>query len=580
MQPLVDPKPAPGGNSASAADHFNMPFIWGISLVAAMGGLLFGWDFIVVGGAKPFYEKFFHITSENLSGWAVSCAFIGCLIGAMVSGGLSDRFGRKRLLILAAVLFTISSIGTGMANTLTAYVVWRIIGGVAIGLASNLSPMYIAEVAPSSIRGRLVSVNQLTIVIGSLLAQIVNWQVAAQEKCPERAMTPRAVLAKVENLKSHAPAFEARKADPQIREARAADLRAIDTRGRILQERYPTLDLSDKSMVAELEKKTDPFYKASDASPDTSEAPQNAAADLKSLADKAEWWEIYDSWNGRSGWRWMFGLTAVPSLVFLLLMFFVPESPRWLAKNGKPALAQSILGRIGGRDYARRTIDEIETTLVNEVEKVDFRELLEPKMRKVLLIGVVLAVLQQWCGMNVMFYYADKVFGSAGYGIDQLMTSIVTTGAACLIATIIAINTVDIVGRRALMLLGAASLTILHCAIATCYYNEVQGVLLKSLIIAIIACYALTLAPVTWVVISEIFPNRIRGAAVSVSVFALWFGCYSVGQSFPFVTKQLGMARAFWIFSAICLAGFVFIWYKLPETKGKSLEQIEKELVD
>ncbi len=302
--------------------------------------------------------------------------------------------------------------------------------------------------------------------------------------------------------------------------------------------------------------------------------------DLTLLADKAEWWEIYDSWNGRIGWRWMLGLTAVPSLIFLALMFFVPESPRWLAKNGKPALAQSILGRIGGRDYARRTIDEIESTLVDEVEKVDFRELLEPKMRKVLLIGVVLAVFQQWCGMNVMFNYADKVFGSAGYGINQLMTSIVTTGAACLIATIIAIYIVDIVGRRALMLLGAASLMILHCAIATCYYNEVQGLLLKSLIIAIIACYALTLAPVTWVVISEIFPNRIRGAAVSVSVFALWCGCFTLVLSFPFITKQLGMAHAFWIFSAICLAGFVFIWYKLPETKGKSLEQIEKELVD
>ncbi|MFZ1935728.1 MAG: MFS transporter [Thermoguttaceae bacterium] len=580
MQPLADPKHTAGGDNANGMDHFNMPFIWGISLVAAMGGLLFGWDFIVVGGAKPFYEKFFHITSENLSGWAVSCAFIGCLIGAMVSGGLSDRFGRKRLLILAGFLFTVSSIGTGMANTLTAYVIWRIIGGVAIGLASNLSPMYIAEVAPASIRGRLVSVNQLTIVIGSLLAQIVNWQVAAQEKFPERAMTPQAVLAKVENLKSHAADFQARKADPQIRETRAADLQAIDERARVLQERYPKLDLSDKSMVAALQKEPDAFYHASDAASNAPDAAKNAVEDLKSLADKAEWWEICDSWNGRIGWRWMFGLTAVPSLLFFLLMFFVPESPRWLAKNGKPAKAQGILGRIGGDAYARRTIDEIEATLVNEVEKVDFRELLEPRMRKVLLIGVVLAVFQQWCGMNVMFYYADRVFGSAGYGINQLMASIVTTGAACLVATIIAIYTVDIVGRRILMLLGAASLMILHFAIATCYYNEIQGIFLKSLIIAIIACYALTLAPVTWVVISEIFPNRIRGAAVSVSVFALWFGCYSVGQSFPFVTKQLGMARAFWIFSAICLAGLVFIWFKLPETKGKSLEQIEKELVD
>jgi MFS family permease len=542
--------------------------------------LLFGWDFIVVGGAKPFYEIFFHVTSENLSGWVISCAFIGCLIGALVCGGLSDRFGRKRLLVLAATLFTVSSIGTGMANTLTALVIWRIIGGVAIGLASNLSPMYIAEVAPSSIRGRLVSVNQLTIVVGSLLAQIVNWQVAAQEPFPERAMTAVAVLAKVENLKSRARNFEARNADPRVREARATDLRAIEGRARILQERYPNLDLSNRSMVAALQEQSDPFYSSSDSSPREPDVPKNAAEDLKSLADKAEKWEIGDSWNGRIGWRWMFGLTAVPSLLFFLLMFFVPESPRWLAKNGKPELARSILGRVGGDAYARRTIDEIEATLVNEVEKVDFRELLAPKMRKVLLIGVVLAVFQQWCGMNVMFYYADKVFASAGYGISQLMFNIVVTGTACLIATIVAIYTVDIVGRRKLMLLGAGGLSILHGLIATCYHYQSQGLHLLSLIIAIIACYALTLAPVTWVVISEVFPNRIRGAAVSVSVFALWLACYSVGQSFPFITTQLGMDCAFWIFSGICLAGFIFIWFMLPETMGKSLEQIERELVD
>ena len=300
--------------------------------------------------------------------------------------------------------------------------------------------------------------------------------------------------------------------------------------------------------------------------------------DLTLLADKAEWWEIYDSWNGRIGWRWMLGLTAVPSLIFLALMFFVPESPRWLAKNGKPALA-SILGRIGGRDYARRTIDEIESTLVDEVEKVDFRELLEPKMRKVLLIGVVLAVFQQWCGMNVMFNYADKVFGSAGYGIDQLMTSIVTTGAACLIATIIAIYIVDIVGRRAVMLLGAASLMILHCN-RHMLLQRSPGTPPQVAHHRHHRLLCVTLAPVTWVVISEIFPNRIRGAGGFGLGVCPMVRMFHLSIVLSLYHKAVRHGARLWIFSAICLAGFVFIWYKLPETKGKSLEQIEKELVD
>ena len=199
----------------------------------------------------------------------------------MISGGLSDRFGRKRLLILAAFLFTVTSIGTGMANTLTTLVVWRIAGGVAIGLASNLSPMYIAEVAPSAIRGRLVSVNQLTIVIGSLLAQIVNWQVAAQERFPQRAMTPQAVLAKAENLKSHARDFEARKPERQIREARAADLQAIEARGHILQERFPKLDLSDKEARQRGGARIRLFYETSPASSDSPDAPKNAVDDTE-----------------------------------------------------------------------------------------------------------------------------------------------------------------------------------------------------------------------------------------------------------------------------------------------------------
>ncbi len=339
MQPPVNPDPPVDMDNAKDAIHYNMPFIWGISLVAALGGLLFGWDFIVISGAKPFYEKYFLITSESMSGWVVSCAFVGCLIGAVVSGGLSDRFGRKRLLILAGSLFTISSIGTGMADTLMIFVLWRIIGGVAIGLASNLSPMYIAEIAPSKMRGRLVAINQLTIVVGSLAAQIVNWQVA--EVVPFKAITPAALVAKIDGLKSLARSLETKNADPRTREMIAADIREISVRGENLLRRYPRLDLSDTTMVAELEKESNSYHGHSAAS--KADTPKNAVEDLKSLALKAEWWEIFDSWNGKIGWRWMLGLTAVPSLFFFGLMFFVPESPRWLAKNGKPENAFSIL---------------------------------------------------------------------------------------------------------------------------------------------------------------------------------------------------------------------------------------------
>lgn len=563
MQPLINSTPSSGETLANDTNNFNMAFIWRISLVAAMGGLLFGYDFAVIGGAKPFYEKYFVITSESLSGWANSCALVGCLIGAVISGGLSDRFGRKRLLILAGFLFTISSIGTGVADSISTFVIWRIVGGIAIGLASNLSPMYIAEVAPPKIRGRLVAVNQLTIVIGALLSQVVNWQVA--ERVPEKATTSAAIIAKIDDLKAIARDFAAIKANPEAQNLIAEDIQEIETRIKDLQNRYPQLNLSDEKAVMELEKTTDS---------------QNAVEELKSLAEKAERWEIYRSWNGQAGWRWMFGLTAIPSLFFFLLMFFVPESPRWLAKNGKPEKAESILSRIGGISYAKQAIAEIEETLVNEVEKVNFRDLLEPRMRKVLLLGVVLALFQQWCGLNTLINYADKIFTSAGYGVSALLFNIVIVSTVNLIFTIVAIFSIDRFGRRILMLLGAIGLSVLYFLIGVCFHCHYLGIPILSLIIAVMACFAVSLGPAVWVIIAEIYPNRIRGAAVSVSVFALWFGCFSLVYSFPLLFKHLTKAGTFWMYSGICFAGFLYIWFKLPETKGKSLEQIEKELVD
>ncbi len=464
--------------AAAAEANYDMKYIWTVSLVAALGGLLFGYDWVVIGGAKPFYEKFFQLYDPSAQGWAMSCALIGCLMGALLSGSLSDRYGRKRLLILSAMMFTVSSVGTGMADGFNMFVAWRILGGVAIGLASNLSPMYIAEVSPASIRGKLVSINQLTIVIGILAAQIVNWLIA-------RPVSPEAT--------------------------------ALD---------------------------------------------------------------ILNSWNGQVGWRWMFGATAVPALFFFVCMFFVPKSPRWLAKNGKPQKAQRVLSRIGGKEYADETLVRIEETLVNEIEKVAFRDLLEPKMVRILILGIALAVLQQWCGINVIFNYAEEVFAAAGYKVSDILLNIVITGTVNLLFTFVAIYTVDRIGRRILMLAGFAGLSMLYVLIGTSYFLHTQGVHLLMLVVVAIGCYGCTLAPVTWVILSEIFPNRIRGAAMSISVFALWAGCFTLTYTFPLLNKSLGPAGIFWIYAAICVFGFFFVRSCLPETKGKTLEEIEQELVD
>jgi sugar porter (SP) family MFS transporter len=459
---------------------FNAAYVWTISAVAAMGGLLFGYDWIVISGTDLFYEAHFHLTSSLQVGWAKSSALLGCLIGALVSGALSDRFGRKRLLILSAVLFAVSSVATGLAGSFGVFVLWRIAGGAAIGLASNLSPMYIAEVAPAQTRGRLVSLNQLTIVIGILLAQFVNWRIGSLHPLPDQ------------------PSAE----------------------------------------------------------------------------------QIAASWSGQTGWRWMFGVTAVPSLLFLIGMFFVPESPRWLAKNGKPEQARAILARVGGGDYAAAALADIQATLVNEIRKVNFRELLEPRLKRMLFLGIALAVLQQWCGINVIFYYAKDVFQDSGFKVADILINIVFIGSVNLLATLVALRTVDRWGRRPLMLFGYAGLTVLFVVMGVCFALHTRGAHMLVLVLVAIACYAMSLAPITWVLIAEIFPNRIRGAAMSVAVTSLWIACFVLTETFPVLREQVGPAVTFWIYAAICLFGFLLFRAKLPETKGKTLEQIEQELVN
>ena len=457
----------------------NLGYIWLISSVAALGGLLFGWDWVVIGGAKPFFQRYFELTSEAQIGWANSCALIGCLVGALVAGMLSDNFGRKKLLLLSALIFAVSSLGNALAENYSVFIAWRILGGVAIGIASSLSPMYISEVAPSQMRGKLVSINQLTIVIGILLAQVINWYL-------------------VRNLPAGA---------------------------------------------------TDEF--------------------------------IRNSWFGQQGWRWMFGLTVAPSILFFIGMLLVPESPRWLAKNGNKKLAEKVLVKIGGENYSAAALGEINSTLASEeIQRVRFADLLDPKMAKVLVLGVVLAVFQQWCGINVIFNYAEEIFKAAGYDISSVLSNIAWTGSVNLAFTFVAFGVVDKGGRRPLMLFGSAALALIYFAMGYCYQQHVLGLPVLLLVLGAIACYAMSLAPVTWVVISEIFPNHIRGAAMSVAVCALWIACFILTYTFPMLNAKLGAAGTFWLYAVICVLGFIFIFFKLPETKGKSLEEIERELVD
>lgn len=416
-------------------------------LTAAMGGLLFGYDWVVIGGAKPFYEDYLGLTGAAMAwkaGFAMSSAVFGCIVGALALGWIPDRHGRKPSLIFAALLFTASAIWTALAAGYWDFIAARVLGGVGIGLASNVSPVYIAEMSPARLRGRLVALNQLTIVIGILLAQVVNLLIY--------------------NLA------------PTAADATAETLRA--------------------------------------------------------------------SWNGQVGWRWMFGAEAVPAGFFLVLAWLIPESPQWLAVRG--AVVR---------------------------EGVPWRELLRGPTLGALALGIFLAAFQQWCGLNVVFNYAEEIFKAAGYDVGGMMMNVVITGAVNLAFTVAAMLLVDRWGRRPLMLVGAGGLALIYAALGCSYFFGLKGMWVLGLVLAAIACYAMTLAPVTWVVLSEIFPGRIRGTAMSVAVGALWVSCYGLTLTFKPLNLALGAAGTFWFYGALCLVGVAVLAMWLRETKGRALAQ-------
>ena len=431
--------------------NYSKGFLYFICAVSAMGGLLFGYDWVVIGGAKPFYELYFGIShSPVMQGVAMTTALVGCLVGAMVAGWAADRFGRKPLLMLSAVLFTVSAIATGLFNDFTLFNIARFIGGVGIGVASALAPMYIAEVSPAEIRGRMVSLNQMTIVLGILSAQIVNMLLA--------------------------------------RETTVAASQA---------------------------------------------------------------------WNVEWGWRWMFWAETLPAALFLVMSFFIPESPVFLKMKRPP----SQLPPRG-----------------ESVHLSSLKGLFTPQYRSVLLLGLVIAVFQQWCGTNVIFNYAQEIFVGAGFDVDGMFINIVITGIANVVFTFVALYTVEKWGRRTLMLIGAGGLGAIYAILGFCYFHHMTGVPMVVLVVSAISIYAMTLGPVTWTLLAEIFPHRIRGVAMATCTFALWVGCCTLTFSFPSMNAALGSSGTFWIYSIICLCAFAFLWRRCPETKGKSLEELEREL--
>ena len=433
-----------------------------LTVAAALGGLLFGYDTAVISGAVGFLQKHFQL-GAGLKGWAASSALVGCIAGAMVGGPLSDRFGRKKMLLLCAVLFALSGIGSALPRTLSQFVWARFAGGLAIGAVSVLSPLYIAEIAPEKIRGRLVSLYQLAIVVGILGVFFVN----------------------------------------------------------LLIQRLGN-----------------------------------------------------EEWNVASGWRWMMGSLTLPSAVFGLLLLPLPESPRWLMKMGRRSEAENVLTRVGGTEAAAREMRQIEESLTQEEGK--FSELFHSGYRRALMIGITLAAVCQFSGINAIMYYAPEIFKSVGVGRDAAFTQTVSIGAMNLLFTFVAIWLVDKAGRKALLIGGSMVQVIALIGVGLMFQNGHGGLWLLAFIILFTGSFAAAMGPIPWIVISEIFPTKIRGQAMSVAVLVLWASCYVVSQTFPMLVEAIGNAKTFWIYAVCSFAGLVFVTLAVPETKGRTLEEIEQ----
>lgn len=430
-------------------------------MATALGGLLFGFDISVISGTIPFLQDYFNLT-EAAKGWVVSSALAGCIIGALTSGRLGDILGRRLVLKICAVLFIISAIGSGLSTSIPSFIIYRLIGGFAVGGASVLAPVYIAEVSPAPLRGRIVSINQLTIVIGISLAYYSN---------------------------------------------------------------YLLLNIVDNS------------------------------------------------------WRWMFAVEAIPALVFFIALFFIPDSPRWLVKNNNEIEAERILKRISPYHPIESEMKEIKDSLKEEKRRAGFREILKPGLRRILFIGIILAVFQQWCGINVIFFYAPDIFASMDINMDAALFQTTLIGIVNILFTLIAMWLIDRIGRKILMITGSFIMSLGYMLIATTIDSGTSSYLLLAFILMTAGAFAATLGPVVWVVMSEIFPNRARGTGMAITTFFLWTACYILTLTFPMLAEGLGKTGTFIIYSIICIAGGLFVIFMIPETKERTLEELEKILI-
>jgi SP family arabinose:H+ symporter-like MFS transporter len=434
-----------------------------VTLVAATGGFLFGYDTAVINGANQYLKAHFHLDAMQ-EGFAGASAILGCIPGAMCAGFLSDRFGRRKVLFLCAILYAVSGLLSAIPRTFTEFLVARFISGLGIGASSMICPIYIAELAPAAKRGRLGSLFQLGIVTGIFLTLFINLK-------------------------------------------------------------------------------------------------------IQGLGDAA--------WNTASGWRWMLGAEVAPALLLLALLFFVPESPRWLLSVGRDDEARRVLESVDGPEHAEREIAAVRAVLGEEEGR--FSELFHARFRRPLIVAALMMAFSQFSGINAVIYYSTKIFASAGVGVNDAFTSSAIIGLVNLLFTFLAIAFVDKAGRRPLLLIGLTVQVVAEGAVGWMFHVGYSGWPLLLAVISFTAAFAMAMGPISWILCSEIFPTKVRGRAMSVATFMIWTSCYIVAQTFPMLNDSptIGPAMTFWVYGACSLASLVFVAAMVPETKGRTLEEIE-----